>query len=420
MKNINHRTVLLHKINHRTVLFHKITQAVILAGGAGTRLQPFTDSNPKPMIPINGKPFLEHLIYLLRENNIKEVVILTGYMADKINAFFGDGSSFGIKIKYSYTPFLNEKGQENKSGMRIKNAEKLLDKSFLLLYCDNYWPLKIKKLIDFFNQHPSDALVTLYSNKDKSTRNNMLIKDGYIIKYNSSRTAKKLNCVDIGFFIINKTVLKYLPKSNVKFEDTVLPKLVQKKRLSGYLSDQKYYSIGNLEKVKITEKFLSPKKVIFLDRDGVINKRPPKADYVKSWEEFEFLPGSIKAIELLNHLGYQIFIITNQPGIARDMLTVKKLDDIHKKMVAVLKKSVAEIDGIYYCPHGWNDNCICRKPKPGLLYQASQEHFIDLTKAIFIGDDKRDKIAGDTAGCTTILINKKRNLLDIVNSLNEK
>lgn len=395
----------------------KIHQAVILAGGAGTRLKPFTLTNPKPMVPINGKPFLEYLMELLKENGIKEVVILIGYLGEKIKQYFNDGSKFGIKIKYSYTPYLNDKKQENQSGLRLKNAENLLDNYFLLMYCDNYWPLQLNNLVKFFNQHPSDTLVTAFSNADNTTRSNLFIEDGYVIKYDPTRITNPLNGVDIGFFIVNKKVLKLLPDSNSKFEEEILPKLIKKKRLTGYLSNQKYYSIGNLDRVNIITKFLSPQKIIFLDRDGVINKKPKKAEYVTCWKEFKFLPGSIEAIGLLNQLGYKIFIISNQSGIARGKLTKKDLDNIHKKMTNELKKYDAKIDGIYYCPHGWNEGCECRKPKPGLLFQASYDHLLTLTKTLFVGDDKRDKQAGDAVGCKTILVSNRRNLLQIVNSL---
>lgn len=396
----------------------KITQAVILAGGAGTRLKPFTLNNPKPMIPINGKPFLEHLINLLKENGIKEVVILTGYLGGKISNYFGDGSKLGVNIKYSHTPFIDENGQENKSGIRIKNAESLLNNFFLLLYCDNYWPLQLDKLIGYFNKKKGDVLVTAYSNKDNSTNSNMLIEEnGYVSKYDSSRQEKKLNGVEIGFFIVNKKVLKLLPKSNSKFEDVVIPKLIIKKRLIGYLTDQKYYSIGDLKRVKITEKFLLPKKVAFLDRDGVINKKPPRAEYVKNWSEFTFLPDSIKAIKLLNEKGYLVFVVSNQAGIARGMMTEKDLQHIHKKMISALKNEDAKIEAIYYCPHGWEEACDCRKPKLGMLFQISRDYLINLSKAIFIGDDIRDKQTGDAAGCQTILVNKRKSLLQIVNSL---
>lgn len=391
----------------------QITQAVILAGGAGSRLKPFTNKNPKPMIPINGKPFLEHLITLLLENNIKEVIILTGYLGDKIEKYFGNGSKLGINIKYSYTPFLDERWQENKSGLRIKHAQKLLDDYFLLLYCDNYWPLNLEKLTSHFRNYPSDVLVTVYSNLDNSTINNVLVKDGYVKKYDKSRNKKNLNGVDIGFFIVNKKVLTLLPKHNSQFETIVLPNLIKRRRLSAFLTDQKYYSISDLERVKIASKFLSLKKIIFLDRDGVINKRPPKTDYVKRWDEFTFLPGSIEAIKLLKNKGYKIFIVTNQPGIARGVMSEADLNLIHQKMQQELKNQGVKIDGIYYCPHGWDDGCKCRKPEPGLLLKASREHFFDLTKSIFIGDDKRDAEAGEKVGCKTILVNTKINLLQI-------
>lgn len=398
----------------------KITQAVILAGGQGKRLKPFTLNNPKTLIPINGKPFIGYLIELLKINGIKEVVILTGYLEEKIRKYVRNGSKYGIKVRYSYTPLLNEKGEENQSGIRIKNAESLLDDFFMLLYCDNYWPLNLQRLTAYFRNHPSDVLVTVYSNTDNSTKNNIFIdKEGYILKYDKDRRSKNLNGVDIGFFIVNKEILKLLPEGNSKFESVVLPALIRKRRLPGYLTSQKYYSVGDMTRVKLTQKFLYPKKVVFLDRDGVINKRPPEADYIKTWDEFEFLPGSAEAIKILNSLGYKIYVISNQPGIARGMMTEKDLKIIHKKMQQELKRLGAKIDGIYYCPHGWDEGCDCRKPKPGLLYKASRDHFIDLTKTIFIGDDKRDKDAGDIAGCKTILVNKRRNLLRIANSLNQ-
>lgn len=396
----------------------QITQAVILAGGQGKRLRPFTINNPKPMIPINGKPFLEYLIELLKTNGIKNIVILTGYLGEKITEYFGDGSKFEVRIKYSHTPFLNEKKEENNSGVRLKRAEDFLDDQFLLLYCDNYWPLDLEKLTNFFNSHPSDILITSYANKDKSTKNNIKVdENGYVTKYDKERKDRDLNGVDIGFFIIKKTILKLLPKTHSFFEKDILPLLIKKKRLSGLLTNQKYHSIGDNNRITETEKFLTPKKIIFLDRDGVINKKPKKTDYVKSWDEFEFLPGSINAIKILNSKGYKIFVISNQSGIARGFLSLEELNNIHQEMKKELMKNHAQINGIYFCPHGWNEGCDCRKPKPGMLIQASQDHYIDLTKALFIGDDKKDLQAGKTVNCKTILVDSKNNLLKLVKSL---
>ncbi len=395
----------------------KIRQAVILAGGRGERLRPFTDTMPKPMIPVCGRPFLEYLIELLKENGIKEVILLLGYLGEKIMDYFGDGSKFGVNIKYSVTPFLDENGVENESGLRIKNAENLLDKHFLLMYCDNYWPLNLKKLSSFYFKQKTLASVTIYTNKDGITKNNVFVDNqGYVTKYDRTREDEKLNGVEIGFFILDKKVLELLPKHNSHFERDVLPLLIFQKELSGFLTDHRYYSISTPERVKLTEEFLYPKRVVFLDRDGVINKKPSRADYVKRWKEFEFLPGAIEGLRLLAKNNYNIYLISNQPGIARGMMKKEDLFDIQNKMEEELKKNDVKIAGIHYCLHGWDDGCECRKPKPGLLFQAAREHNLDLTKVVFIGDDERDIQAGEAAGCKMIPMESDGNLLEIVQS----
>ncbi|MBI5122576.1 HAD family hydrolase [Candidatus Roizmanbacteria bacterium] len=157
-------------------------------------------------------------------------------------------------------------------------------------------------------------------------------------------------------------------------------------------------------------------KIIFLDRDGVINKKPPKAQYVTTWREFVFLPGAIEGLQFLTKMGYDIFIITNQPGIARGMMTEKDLQEINEQFLERCKKEGVIIKKIYYCPHGWDEGCLCRKPQPGMLLQASKEFNFDITKTLFIGDDIRDKEAGDAAHCKTLLVEPDGNLLKILQS----
>lgn len=389
-----------------------IKQAVILAGGRGERLKPITDTIPKPMVPINGKPFLEYLVELLKENGIEEIVMLLGYLPEKITEHFGDGSKFGVRIKYSIGAV------EDETGTRIINAKDLLQNDFLLMYCDNYWPLRLGELQRFHSDKNKAATVTVYTNKQGVTKNNVLVdSEGNVTLYDKSRTAAGLNGVDVGFFVLNKSVLKYAPDYNFSFEKEILPKLVAKKELAGYLTDYRYYSIGSPDRLPLTAEFLSGKKVILLDRDGVINKKASKADYVKTWGEFEFLPGSVEAIKLLSDDGYEIYVITNQPGIVRGMMTKEALDEINGKMKEELAKNGAEIHGVYQCLHGWDEGCDCRKPKPGLLYEAAFEHNFDVTKAIFIGDDERDLQAGEAVGCRTILLKSGQTLLDIAKSL---
>jgi len=388
----------------------KIKQAVILAGGRGERLRPITDSIPKPMIEFHGKPFLEYLIEMLKEQGFTEVLLLLGYLPDQIENYFGNGERWNIKISYSKT------NVENDTGLRIKLAEDLINDTFLLMYCDNYWPMQYDKMLQQFIKIGKSALVTVYRNSDNYTKNNLRINDDKLIEiYDKTRTSQNLQGVDIGFFIFKKEVLKIFPKNkNVNFEKTVFPILIKNQQISAYVTDHRYYSVGSYERLKVTKEFLLRKPTILLDRDGVINKKAPKTDYVKNWSEWEWIKGSKEAICLLKKNGYRIIIISNQAGIARGKMTVRDLDDIHIRMINDIQKCGGEIDRIYYCPHGWDDNCECRKPKPGMIFQAQRDYHLDLSRLYFIGDDERDKQAGDAAGCKTILINQNENLYAIV------
>lgn len=141
---------------------------------------------------------------------------------------------------------------------------------------------------------------------------------------------------------------------------------------------------------------------IFLDRDGVINEN--RSDYVKSWDEFCFLPGSKEAIAMLTNANHRMIVCTNQAGIARGKLSVETVEEIHSRMVAEIAKAGGRIERIYYCPHGKDENCFCRKPRPGMLLRARSELDIDMNNAMFIGDSISDMRAASAAGITPILV----------------
>lgn len=381
---------------------NNINQAVILAGGLGTRLKPLTDQTPKPMIKICGKPFLEYLIEILRNNNIKDIVILTGYLHDKIENYFGNGKKFGVRIKYSYSPV------EADTGTRIRNSGKILNDFFLLLYGDNYWPLDIHKYLTAYNKSNKEAGIVIYDNHDKYTKNNVYVGNkNTVLDYDRTRRSQRLNGVDIGFFILTKDLVNLLPDTNCSFEDITIPYLVKKRQLFAYVTSDKYYGLSNLDRKQQIEKAFKSKKVIFLDRDGVINIKPPKASYITKWADFRFIPNSLKALKILTSKGFEFYIITNQPGVARGLMSKNDLFVIHKNMLKSLKNNGITINKIYTCMHGWDDGCICRKPKPGLILDAARENDIDVSETIYIGDDPRDVLTGKNAGTKTALIRNR-------------
>lgn len=388
-----------------------IKQAVILAGGMGVRLRPYTYDKPKMMVEVNGQPFANYLINELKKNGIKEVVFLLGYLPEKVQEYFGDGKRHGLKVDYLVSPI------DDSTGTRVRKAADLLDDRFLLMYCDNFIHLDLKRLFDFHVKKKALMTKVVYTNRYGVTKNNLLLSEnGYVLKYDNKRLESNLNGVDLGFFIVEKQVLKHMPEGNFWIYD-LFPKFISKKKLAGYATDNLYYSLSTPERLKQTERFFLPRKVIFLDRDGVINKKMPARDYVKKWGEFKFLPGVLRAISKLTQSGYEIYVISNQAGIGRGLMSEGALFEIHKNMEKEIEKHGGKIRGIYYCQHGWNDECLCRKPKPGMLFRAAIEHQIDLPKAVFVGDDERDIQAGIAAGCLTFLVKPNKNLLDAVKSI---
>ena len=154
---------------------------------------------------------------------------------------------------------------------------------------------------------------------------------------------------------------------------------------------------------KLMDQEFSRARVVFLDRDGVINRDSP--DYIKSWEEFEFLPGSLEAIKRLISEGFIVMVITNQSAVNRQMVTPQELDRTHSLMKIAVRDHGGDIQDIFVCPHIPEDDCECRKPKPGLIHQAQAKYRINLAAATMVGDSAKDILCGRRAGCAyTVLV----------------
>lgn len=144
-------------------------------------------------------------------------------------------------------------------------------------------------------------------------------------------------------------------------------------------------------------------KVVFLDRDGVINRKAPMHQYITCWEDFVFLPGVKGAMKKLCDAGYRVAVVTNQRGVARGMMSLEQVEELHRKMCMALEVEGANVDGIYICPHGEGE-CHCRKPDIGLFLQAERDFTVDKDHSWMIGDSETDMIAGECYGVRTILV----------------
>jgi D-glycero-D-manno-heptose 1,7-bisphosphate phosphatase len=153
-------------------------------------------------------------------------------------------------------------------------------------------------------------------------------------------------------------------------------------------------------------------KAVFLDRDGVINRKASDGEYVTRWEDFHILPGVAEGVALLNRASFSVLVVTNQRCIAKGLLTTDELEEMHKRMTASLARAGAHIDAIYYCPHELEPACDCRKPAPGMLLNAARAHGIELPSSWMIGDSDIDVEAGRNAGCKTVRLLAEAESLD--------
>ena len=146
------------------------------------------------------------------------------------------------------------------------------------------------------------------------------------------------------------------------------------------------------------------RKVVFLDRDGTINRDSPA--YIKSREEFEFLPASLEAIRNLTLNGFVSIVITNQSAVPRNLISSGELDRVHNLMTRTVAENGGEIKDVFYCPHMPSDGCDCRKPEPGLIYQAREKYGIDLSESVMVGDSAKDIECAHRAGCGRVVLVK--------------
>lgn len=229
-----------------------ITQAVILAGGKGERLRPLTNDRPKPMVAVNGRPFLEYLISLLKKNGIKEVVLLLGYLPEKVIEYFGDGSPFGVRISYSVRAI------NYNNGTRVREALPMLHERFILLYGDTYWPMDLPEMLRTYQTLGTPAMMTVYDNKNgdgefgaKSTIG--ISPQGLVAQYVELCENPRIKGLDIGFFILEKRLLSLMPQGDFEFQGGFLSPLIKKQILGAFRTEKKYYTITNPELLKVSE-----------------------------------------------------------------------------------------------------------------------------------------------------------------------
>ena len=405
-------------------------KAVIMAGGRGTRISSVARDIPKPMIRIGNMPVLEHEIGCLKRQGFTDLIITVSHLGDIIMDYFGDGSkispvtgeSFGVSIEYYF-----EKEPLGNAGALFRLKDKLTE-DFLLLNADAIFDVDFNRFVAFHKEKGGIATLFTHPNSHPYDSGLILADDNGAVEQwltkEDPRPTYYRNRVNAGLHVLSPEVLNVdviTPK--VDLDRQLLKPLAGSGKMFCYDSPEYVKDMGTPERYeavcrdfregKVQARNLkNPQKAVFLDRDGTINRY---VGFLRKEEDFELLPGVAEAIGKINASGYLAIVVTNQPVIARGEVTVPELQNIHNKMETLLGYKGVYLDAIYYCPHhphkGYEGeipemkfDCICRKPKPGMLLKAAEDYHIDLENSWMIGDGENDVQAGISAGCKTALI----------------
>ncbi|MCL1994475.1 MAG: HAD-IIIA family hydrolase [Spirochaetes bacterium] len=399
-------------------------KTVIMAGGKGTRIASVASDIPKAMIPVCGKPILEHQIGVLKKNGFTDIIIVTGHLGRHIKNYFGDGRSFGCNISY-----FSEIQPLGTAGSLYKLEE--LAEDFILLNGDIIFDADLQRMAAFHKNKKAAATLAVHPNNHPFDSALIFCDAGGVVRKWLNKEDERSyykNLVNSGLHIISPELLRLCPqaKEKVDLDRDILKPFIPSGKIFAYITPEYIKDMGtpdryaqvcsDIEKGIVAGKNLKVKqKAVFLDRDGTINKLK---GFIKKPDDFELIEDVAQAIKKINSLGFLAVVITNQPVIARGEADFETLDLIHRKMETELGKEGAYVDDIYFCPHHpdrgfpgenaqYKTDCPCRKPKPGMILAAAEKYNIDISKSYMAGDDKRDVQAGINAGCTSVFLSDK-------------
>ena len=423
-------------------------QLIILAGGKSTRLKARLGDLPKPLIPIGGKPLLEHQVELARRFGFSDLLIFACYRADLIQSHFGDGSRWDVHVQY-----VIEQEPLGTAGAVLAGFAKLAEQ-FLVMYGDTMVNVDLDRIWQAHAATRADATLFLHPN-DHPLDSDLVETDSALritAFHHRPHPPDRFfqNLVNAGLYVIEKRALQLFcssrreealtdvqnPKSKIQnwpihsgsdvldFGKDLFPAMLARgTRLLGYNSPEYLKDIGTPQRydhvcaeyssgVVQQSSLATPQRAVFLDRDGTLI---PDKDCLRTADELELLPGVAEAVRWLNHHGWRAVVVTNQPVIAKGWCTEAELQRMHNKLETLLGREHAFLDRIYFCPHhpdagfdGENKElkirCDCRKPATGMIQRAVSDLNIDLTQSWLIGDTTTDLQTAKNAGLRSILV----------------
>lgn len=385
-----------------------IKEAIILAGGFGTRLKSALSDLPKSMAPVNGRPFLFYVINYLRSQGIEKFIFSLGFRHEVIEAY--------LNAEFSTLNFqcLIEKEALGTGGAILASCYKASEQTVLVVNGDTIFKVDIVKAFIDHNKHHSDCTLILKPMENFDRYGVVELNEDDSIKSFKEKQFYKRGLINGGVYVLNteQFLAEELP-SKFSFEKDYLEKYFETRKIYGTVQDQYFIDIGipedyfrvqqELKQAKLDLKNIDKEWTLFLDRDGVINYEK-KDDYIRNWQEFRFYEGAKEALKTFAEKFGIIIVVSNQRGISKGLMTEDDLANIHQNMQREIESSGGRIDGIYYCT-AIDSKDPYRKPNPGMAFSAKQDFpEIDLSKSIIAGNKPSDMLFGKNAGIHPVYI----------------
>lgn len=226
-------------------------QVAILAGGLGTRLGPMVAQTPKALVPVNGRPFLAHVLDLLKEQGLTRILLCVGHHADKLEQAFGDGSAAGVQLSWH-----RDGPRLLGTGGALRGALGSLDDEFLVLYGDTYLDIDYAAVVRAFRDSRKPALMTVFRNSDRFDTSNAVFRGGRLLRYSKRDRTEDMDYIDYGLSALRREVIEELPVGEPSDLSDLYSRLVAQGRMDGYEVHRRFYEIGTPAGRAETEEYL--------------------------------------------------------------------------------------------------------------------------------------------------------------------
>ena len=374
-------------------------QCAILIGGMGTRLGELTQDTPKPLLPVDGAPFLDVLIGEAVRRGFREILLLAGYKPEVVAEY---ASSVRSRVAGEYRVTVSVEPEPLGTGGALRHAAEHLADSFLLLNGDTWFDFN---WLDLFRVAGNRSAVAARRVPNADRHERLRIEaDGRVAEIEARAAGSGSSLINAGVYVLRKSDLTGFPE-RFSIESDLLPSLIGQSSLRAKEYGGFFLDIGIPETFDAAQTAIPAQRrrpAVFLDRDGVLNHDD---NYVGSVDRFRWIDGAKDAVRLMNDRGYYVFVVTNQAGVARGHYEEEDVASLHRWIEHQLRSEGAAIDDWRYCPyhpdgsverfrstHPW------RKPEPGMLLDLMNSWPVDRERSILIGDKESDIEAAWAAG----------------------